>query len=517
LSKAEEELHHSAKLYSTVVEQVAENIFLVDVKTKRILEANTSFRTSLGYTTDELRQLTLYDFVAHDKESVDRDIQHVLEKGHSFLGERKYRCKDGLLVDVAVNVSIISNKGREAMCVVAHDVTDRKQIEQDLRQSLSIMLALREAGQILGSTLESEEIVSRLLEIMRRVSSLTAAVISTPDEDGHLRIWRSVGLDGLWRRARFSPEAEAARRAVLENKEFELFELQSPYPEIGSLVGLCLPLNTRQGVIGVLEAYGPQLLAEGDTVHLISSLANQAASALENAQLYGELAKRERRLQELVGKLLGAQEEERRSVAYEVHDGLAQVAYSAYQHLQAYSKLYPPAAQEAKEKLDRGVSLIQQTVKEARSIIADLRPTVLDDFGLAAAVSQEIERLREEGYQVDYREELGEERLPATAEITLFRVAQETLTNVRKHAHTRQVSVELWRRKEEAYLEIKDFGQGFDSSTAGAGGEPGERVGLAGMRERVGMLDGELQIHSKLGVGTSIRAKIPLALTAEET
>jgi signal transduction histidine kinase len=140
-----------------------------------------------------------------------------------------------------------------------------------------------------------------------------------------------------------------------------------------------------------------------------------------------------------------------------------------------------------------------------------LRPTALDDLGLAAAVSLEVERLNEEGYQVDYEEHLGDERLPEELEITLFRVAQEALTNMRKHAGTQWVRIELRRRDGEVYLEVRDFGRGFDPAALETlGGSPGERVGFAGMRERVNMLDGELEIQSRQGEGTLIVATIPM-------
>ncbi len=506
--RAEEALRRSEELYRTVVEQSAESIFLVDIETKRILEANAALYASLGYAPEELKKMTLYDIVAHDRESIDRNIERIVQEGHSSLGERRYRRKDGDLVDVEVGVSVVPYGGKEVMCIVAHDVTEHKLAEENLRQSLGVLLALREAGQVLGSTLESEEIVSRLLEIMRSVSNLTAAVISVQDGDGNLRIWRSAGLEGLWRRARFAPEAAAARQAAQEDGERRLFRLR--HPEFGAehLVGLCLPLRSKERILGVLETYGQESLVESDTVDILSSLASQAASALENAQLYEELEERGQKLQDLVGKLLGAQEEEHRRVAYEVHDGLAQVAAAAHQHLQAFAERYPPGAEKGQRDLDRILRLVRATVTDARRIIANLRPTSLDDLGLAATLALEVESLREEGYQVDYQEELGDERLPAAAEIALFRVAQEALNNVRKHAQTRQIRIELRRRDDEVRLEVRDYGRGFDPTAASVESGPGARVGLAGMRERINVLDGRLEVRSQPDVGTSVVATI---------
>jgi PAS domain S-box-containing protein len=509
--KTKEALTRSDILYRTVVEQAAENIFVVDLESKRILEANAALHRSLGYGPEELNDMVLYDIVAHDRQSIDENTKRTIAEGHCFIGERRYRRKNGTLVAVEVNVSSVLYDGREAMIVVAHDVTERKMAEENLRRSLSVLIALREAGQVLGSTLSSVEIVSRLLEIMRGVSSLTAAVLSVQDAHGELRIWGSAGLEGLRRRDRFEQEAEAARRATLESEEPRTFRLpHGSGSENAYLVGLCLPLRIKDRVVGVLEAYGKESLAETDTMKILSSLTSQAASALENASLYEELEERGRALQDLVGKLLSAQEEERRRVAYEVHDGLAQVAVAAHQNLQAFARRHSPGTERGRRELEQILGQVRATVSDARRIIANLRPTTLDDLGLGATLSLEVEQLRENGYQADYEDNLGDQRLPDPVEIALFRIAQEALHNVRKHAQARRVLIRLGRSENEAHLKIQDYGRGFDTAEASTGSGPGERVGLAGMRERVSLLGGELEIDSRPATGTSISVTVPL-------
>src|SRR5215210_2881859 len=508
--RAEEALRRSEELYRTVVEQARENVYLVDVESKRVLEANAALGRSLGYSPEELKQMSIYDIVAHDRESIDLNVRRTLAEGRRFVGERRYRRKDGTLADVEVSMSHVPYSDREAICIVAHDITEHKLAEERLRQSLSVLLALRQAGQILSSTLSSKEIVSRLLEIMSSVSNLTAAVISVPDEQGNLRVWSSSGLDSLWERARFAPEAQTARQEALADDEQRLFRLRHPGSGGALLVGLCLPLEIKRHVFGVLEAYGPESLAHNDTVEILSSLSSQAASALENARLYEEVEERERALQELVGKLLGAQEEERRRVAYEVHDGLAQVAVAAHQHLQAFARRYASSVDTGQEDLERILRLVRATVSDARRIIANLRPTTLDDLGLAATISLEVESLREAGYHVTYTENLGDIRLPDPVEIALFRIVQEALNNVRKHAETREVRISLDIRGSELHLEVRDYGRGLDPSLASTESGPGERMGLAGMRERAGILGGNLEINSRPGAGTSIAVTIPL-------
>ena len=509
--RAEEALRASEERFRWTFEQAAENIFVVDTESRRILDANAALQSLLGYTLEELKGMTLYDLVAADQESVDQNVERVVAEGSSFVGERKYCRKDGSSVDVEVNAGAIPYEDGRAICVVAHDITERKQTETALRQHLSVLLALREAGQVLSSTLESEEIVTRLLEIMRSVAGLTAAVVSRYDQGGKLRVWRSAGLEDLWPRVRFTPEAEAARRTALEGEARHSFRLRRPGFEDEYLAGLCLPIRVRKRTVGVLEAYGKESLAQNDTVEIISSLTSQAAGALENARLYEALGNRERTLQDLVKKLLGAQEEERRRVSYEVHDGLAQVAVAAHQNLQAFARRHAPESEKGRRELDLILRQVRATVSDARRVIANLRPTALDDLGLSAAISLEVERLIEDGYHVDYEERLGDERLPAEVEITLFRVAQEALTNMRKHAGTRWVEIELRRDDGEVCLEVRDFGRGFEPAELEMlGGRPGERVGLAGMRERVSMLGGGLEIESRTNAGTSITATVSL-------
>ena len=514
--EAEEALRESEGRYRTVVKQAAEGIFVVDIDTKLILEANAAYRDLLGYTAGDMLGLglTLYDVVAHDRESIDDYVERILEKRVEFIGERRHRRKDGSLVNVEVGSSVISYGGGEALCVIVHDITERRRSAERLQRSLDALLALYEAGQILSSSLQREEIGSRLLEIARRVSSLTAAVIAVPDEEGELKVWRSSGLEGLWREIRSTPEAEAVRQRVLETRKPQAVRLRRPGESEGAyLVSLNLPLLVRGRLIGVLEAYGPESLMERQNEETLISLANQGASALENARLYTDLAERENRLQELIRKLITAQEEERRKVSYEVHDGLAQTAAGAHQLLQAFARRHPPGSEAGQKDLDRVLQLVQQTVGEARYVIADLRPTALDDLGLGAAVRMQVEKISNEGSQVDYEETLRDERLPPEVETALFRITQEALTNVRKHAPSARVRITLRHLNHCIRLHVRDWGPGFDPEEATEGGGPGERLGLSSMRERVALLGGRLEVRSRPGEGTDLVAEIPSVQT----
>jgi PAS domain S-box-containing protein len=203
-------------------------------------------------------------------------------------------------------------------------------------------------------------------------------------------------------------------------------------------------------------------------------------------------------------------EEERHHVAYELHDGLAQVAVSAHQHLQALANHYRPRSSQARHELERALELAQRAVREARRLIAGLRPTVLDDFGLVTALRMHIEAQRNEGWSIIFDEALGPERLPSTIETTLFSVAQEAFTNIRKHAHTTRARLLLERRDSMVRLEVQDWGSGFEPSTLLKACSPGDHVGIRAMQERVELIGGHLLISSQPGAGALIIAEVPV-------
>jgi PAS domain S-box-containing protein len=132
--RTEEALRLSEERYRAVIEQAAEGIYLVDAETKRILDANPEFYRLLGYTSEEVAGMSIYDIVAHDRESIDRNIRFTLEERSRTVGERRYRRKDGSLVDVVSSGSAISYGGREVISILIRDITERKRYEQALQE-----------------------------------------------------------------------------------------------------------------------------------------------------------------------------------------------------------------------------------------------------------------------------------------------------------------------------------------------------------------------------------------------
>ncbi len=517
--RAQEALREAEEKYRGIFENAVEGIFQTSTD-GRMVTANPMMARIFGYDSPEEMTETLQDLEGQFYVEPARRAEfarRMREDGRVFEWEAEFYRKDGSRIWTSTNARAVRDPASGELLGyegTVEDITERKKAEEALRRSLDRLVALHEAGILLGSTLELEEAGARLLEIMRRISGFTAAAISRPAENGRLAVWRSIGLEDLGDGVRDAPGTRRAKEDAIDRDTTQIFD---PSDGQGAVVGLCLPLKVRERAVGVLEVYGPEELAEKDNVKILESLTNQAASALENARLYGELAEREKRLQELVGKIMVAQEEERRRVAYEVHDGLAQVAAAAHQHLQAFAHYHPPPSEEGREDLKHVSELVRQTVGEARRIIADLRPTALDDFGLRSAIRLHLDALRADGWSIDYEDGLDDERLPAATETAIFRVVQEALNNIGKHAGTRRVDLALQKRSATSLagdgrgrirLKVRDYGRGFVPGSSRGG--PGERVGLTGMRERITLLGGEFRVASRPGEGTLIVAEIPL-------
>ena len=230
-------------------------------------------------------------------------------------------------------------------------------------------------------------------------------------------------------------------------------------------------------------------------------LRNQRGEAIYGLVMLENIIERKR------AKLL---EEERHHVAYELHDGLAQVAVGTYQHLQALASRYHPRSPQTKRELDKALELAQRSIREARRLIAGLRPTILDDCGLAMALRLLIEAQRNDGWTIIFDEALGPGRLPPAIESTLFGVAQEALTNVRKHSHTTRARLALERQDSSIRLEVQDWGCGFEPRTLFKVYRPGEHVGIRAMQERVELLGGHLLVTSQAGIGTLVVAEVPV-------
>lgn len=202
-------------------------------------------------------------------------------------------------------------------------------------------------------------------------------------------------------------------------------------------------------------------------------------------------------------RLLEIQERERRLVSYDIHDGLCQYLTAAVMHLQAHEHAQPAGG--PRHELDEGLRLLAAAVTEARRLIAGLRPPALDELGIVAAIESLVTEARTAIPRVDFTARLPGPRLPAELETVIFRIAQEALTNVRRHAAAGRVEVLLDRTATHVLVTVRDDGRGFDPAAV-----PEDRFGLEGLRQRCRLLGGEPRITTAPGRGTAIEVALPI-------
>jgi signal transduction histidine kinase len=209
-----------------------------------------------------------------------------------------------------------------------------------------------------------------------------------------------------------------------------------------------------------------------------------------------------------------AQEEERRRIAFDLHDGIAPLIVSAKQHVDTGRDLASVDPSRAEREITRAAERLDRAIVETRRVLQALRPSAVASLGLAEAARRALDDAGQQaGWTTRFVAEMGDARMPAAVETAAFRILQEGLANAARHAASTLVEVALRRRAGWLDLEVSDNGVGIDSDgMAGAG--PG--LGLAGMRERTRLLGGTFQIESVASGGTYIRVALPLATGARD-
>jgi PAS domain S-box-containing protein len=502
-------------------ERVRDAVIVADAKTQRMVLWNPAATRMFGYPASEALKLRVEALVPELLKAKHRaGIARYAKTGRGPYID-SYRPlelpalkKGGEEIYVELSLSPIElvgdTEGNERFVLaIVREITERKRIEETLRESEARFHALVHNALDIVMVTDAEGTI-------RYVSSSVERVLGyRPEEQIGTNAAEYVHPEDLEKGFDALTEAVSKPGVYPVAVETRVCHKDGSWRYLEGIASNLLDDLAISGIVFNHRDVTDRKVAEEENRRLNETLEKQVAERT------AQLAERERRLRELVGKLIEAQEEERRKIAYEVHDGLTQVAIAAHQHLQAFAKNHPPGSVVGGRELYTALGLAQRTVKEARRVIEDLRPTALDDFGLAAALKMRIEELKEEGWQIRYEEDLGEEKhLPARVETALYRIAQEALTNVAKHAKTTKVRLKLMRPElDKVCLEVRDEGKGFDPQAASAdGGGPGERVGLCSMQERVALLGGELKIESTPGSGTSIIAEVSLpAASSEET
>ena len=366
--------------------------------------------------------------------------------------------------------------------------------------------ALNEVGTALASEIE----LARLLELIaRRLRGLIEArlvTIALPAADGTLRIEAADG-NGAGEIVGVQLEQEGSKSGrVLERRRAERVDSLLDDPEVdqeaarrlGARSGLYVPLIAAGRTIGVIVAHdkdGSDPRFTDADLRLAETFAPRAAVAVDlSARVAGDALRR----------VVEAQELERRRLARELHDQTGQELTSVLLGLKAVEEA--GSEEERAEALAAVREQVVETLHDVRRLAVELRPKALDDFGLVAALEHLRDTFSEQtGMRVDLEANVGD-RLPSDVETALYRIVQEALTNIVKHAQARTVSIVLARSGRAITAVIEDDGRGF---TPGGGGD-GDGLGLLGMGERLALLGGKLKLESSPGSGTTIVAEVPL-------
>lgn len=271
-----------------------------------------------------------------------------------------------------------------------------------------------------------------------------------------------------------------------------------------------VPLTAKGAVLGSM-CIGTRRVREFDPEEqeLLTALGSQIAVAIENARLYAELQHKERLRGELFKKAINAQEEERRRIARELHDETSQSLTALLFAAETAREM--KGIREARRQLDQMHDLLQHTLDGVHKVIFDLRPSMLDHLGVVPAIrSLAKSRLEARGVRVVVQE-LGEPlRLAPEMETALYRVVQEAVSNISRHAAARNVTIACALDGPQAEICIQDDGIGFDLTDLSLAPDSPRGLGLLGMQERLELLGGEMQILTTPGSGTLLRIRIPL-------
>ena len=365
--------------------------------------------------------------------------------------------------------------------------------------------SLTEVGNALAGELELPRLLELVASRLRELLDARLVLIGLPTPSGGVRVEAAAGEDAdAYASMIFPPHSKTAR--VLDRRRSERVDSMIDDPEVAqdaarklsATSGLFVPLLARDKAIGVVAVYDKlghdPRFSDGD-LRIAETFASRAAVA---ADLSTRVAR------DALRRVVAAQELERRRLARELHDETGQALTSILLGLKAVEEA--PSDSERQEAAAGLRELVVTTLQDVRRLAVELRPKALDDFGLVPALERLVESFSAQtGIDTELEARLAE-RLPEEIETALYRIVQEALTNVVKHARARNVSILIVRKDHSVSAVIEDDGLGFDPATTRE-----EALGLLGMRERLELVDGRFDIETTPGAGTTIVAEVPVS------
>jgi PAS domain S-box-containing protein len=481
--QAETALRETEERWWVIFENSAVGIAVTDLD-GRFVVTNQAYQDMVGYTDDELREMTFLTITHEDDRAAKWAlVTEVIEGSRSeFAIEKRYRRKDGDLIWVHNAVSLMRDRAQRPrfIIVMVEDITRRKQSEAALAESQRRLQAL------FDNTLDAILLTDDRARYIGANPSACALTGYRHEELLQLTVWdvtpgpnREPGLE-LWRA--FIAAGQQSGEYTVLRKDGTTVEVE--YRAVANIV-------------------------PGLHLSVLRDITERKQADKELERLFERLRDAHQRMRSLSRQLVEAQEVERRQLARELHDQVGQNLAALNINLSIlHSHLSAQPEMTIISRLDDSLRLVGETVERIRDVMAELRPAVLDDYGLLAALRWYAERFSERSGIVTQVH--GTDRmlhLPAAVETALFRIAQEALTNVTKHSQAKQATVTLEALNGAARLIIADDGIGFIPTEPRESGGP-RGVGLDIMRERVEAVGGHFVLASVPGQGTQVIVEV---------
>jgi PAS domain S-box-containing protein len=458
------------------------------------------------------------------------DIPRVLEKwtadtaaGEPYQDEMRLQGADGKYRWFLVRTEPLRDESGKIVMwyAVSTDIDDRKRAEDEVNRQAKRAETLARIAARLNKQLDLEAVIEAVCREAVETLKASQATMSLYDNERDLLVYAG----GVNIPAEYAATIEPITRAQFD----DFLRAMGPImvvPDIQSVPDVpnakfSSDLDVRsvvtvamlrdQELIGVLAlgVNGHVREFDKDELALLKAISDQAAQAVANALLLKTANEQREQLRALSAKLVDAQETERRTIARELHDEIGQVLNAVNANLHATQLSSDRAAQDT--RLQESINLVDDALVRVRDLSLDLRPSLLDDFGLVAALEWLVEhQAGRSGIATEFIPEPRDMRFSSNLETTVFRVAQIALTNIVRHARAQQVHVKLSQDGAELELVIRDDGTGFDVHRALEDASRGATLGLASMQERVRLAGGQVEIKAASGQGTEIRARFPI-------
>jgi PAS domain S-box-containing protein len=517
------------EIISTVPGVVWESWGQPDTLLQRINFVSPQIEAMLGYSTDEW--LVTPNFWLHiihpdDQEQALHKTMEVYTSGSGGTIQFRLIRKDGRPLWVEIHIAIVCDENQVpvGMRGVTLDISARKQAEIDLAQSLHYLSLLHAIIQATFEQQAPDTIAGSALHRLLALMPCERASIILFDDDrqqASVLAVATLSTTTVLPGTRFSVVGLAGVDVIRRDQTYivdDLTQLVQISPPVDTMIAeglrssISVPLKARGELIGALTIYAkePNAFTTSDAAFLRQA-GDHLGVTIDNGRLFTQVNAGRQRLQVLARQLIEVQETERRTLAHELHDEIGQALTALIINLQAAQR--NPLSAQLALPLAESIEIVQQTLQQIRNISLDLRPSLLDDLGLVATLRWYLDRQSQRmNIPMYFVGEPITPRLPPLLEITCFRLVQEAITNVARHASARTVDVTLRLQGEHVDLTIHDDGVGFDVAAALARAAQSGSLGLLGMQERAVLLGGQVTIDSAPGMGTTIVARFPRAL-----